>query len=528
MALRTDPESQRDWKKFFNTELKLQQEVAEKYSEVLYNNGYDGQTIRHLLSHSTHGIPSPSLTEMGIKAGHCLKMALYFVPQQNSDTFSHHHQSFKTKIPRPMLTMDVTQVDFDQFCFEWKTYRTHYNINENGVASQLFYCANDDVRRRIRIERPDFICAGTYSESQLLEILRNIVLSKISRIVHVKQFHDMYQREHEAFNEYLSRLQTKASCCNFVCESCDSTSVTERIKEQFIIGLRNEVIHREIIKTESVHPGTSLDKLLSEALTLEQSMKDQETLKRDFPKTFSLDSEEVTSEANEVQAVSKFIQQKQERCQNPCIGCGQRSHSSYERQIKCPAWGKKCFYCDKLNHFQSCCRSKRVSNNSSESKSAQMVEMTCMSAEIGPPSSSIVVQVQPRLGDKIRSSHNIADFADTGSNVCLIGPKQLDILGISSEQILPHICKVYVPGGSHLKAIGKIQATIRLGSRSTVQVLYVSKHVDRVFLSRQACIALGIVPTSFPYPPTCSPGSTSQYCDQTILHTNSFDKYLSS
>ena len=28
-----------------------------------------------------------------------------------------------------------------------------------------------------------------------------------------------------------------------------------------------------------------------------------------------------------------------------------------------------------------------------------------------------------------------------------------------------------------------------------------SKYVDRFFLSRQACIALGIVPSSFPYPP---------------------------
>ena len=126
MALRTgnEIESQRDWVKFFNTELKLEQDVANKYAEALFNEGYCGKTIGHLLSHST-GIPSPSLLQLGFKAGHCLKMAMQFNPPTDSDTDC---QTPKSKIPRPMLSLNINRVDFDQFLFEWKTYQRHYKI----------------------------------------------------------------------------------------------------------------------------------------------------------------------------------------------------------------------------------------------------------------------------------------------------------------------------------------------------------------------------------------------------------------
>jgi hypothetical protein len=340
MALRTDADikSQRDWKKFFSTELELDNEIAKKYADVLYDEGYCRETICHLFNHSTPGVPPPSLLELGIKAGHCLKMALHFTPDHNAGNSTSRSTS-KIKVPRPVLTLDVNQVDFDQFCFEWKTYRMHYNITGSDISSQLFYCGNEDVRRRIRIEEPEFITPKKYSEPELLNILKDIVLSKISRIVHIKQFHDLCQKSNEPCTDFLSRLQTKASCCGFACTSCGKSSAIERIKEQFIVGLDNEIVHRAIIKTESVEPGTSLQQLLAEAVTLEQSMKDQETLKRQPEKLFSLDSTSSCKENDEeVHALTKNY--KQSRNSRPCSGCGNLSHSSFERESKCPAWGK--------------------------------------------------------------------------------------------------------------------------------------------------------------------------------------------
>ena len=176
------------------------------------------------------------------------------------------------------------------------------------IPSHLFYCGNDDVRKRIRIECPVFTTAAHLSENDLLEILKSIVLSKVSKIVHVKQFCSFRQNRNESCSEYLARLQTKASCCGFLCTSCSEPSTNERVKEQFIIGLVNETIQTVVLKTESVNTGTSLDKLLSEALTLEQSIKDQVSLKHESPDLYSLETD-LESQQLEDGQVNKLTKQ---------------------------------------------------------------------------------------------------------------------------------------------------------------------------------------------------------------------------
>ena len=472
------------------------------YADLLVKEGYCGQTIGHVLTHSTPGIPSPTLLKLGFKAGHCIKIAMAFVPPVSSPVPESSRQILKVKIPRPTLALNIDQVDFDQFKFEWSNYRMHYNISGNDIASQLLYCGNEEVRHRIRIEKPTFITPNHHTESELLDVLKSIVLSKVSSIVHVKQFHDLYQKTGESCSEFLSRLQTKASCCSFECRSCSDSNASQRIKEQFIIGLENEKIHQEILKTESVHPGTSLQQLLAEAVTLEQSIKDQTTLRRQSDRIYSFDSNASSSkEIEEVQGIMNPYA-KQSRSSNPCAGCGSLKHGSLERQNMCPAWGKRCFNCNTMNHFQKHCRSKR-SDGTSGNQSAQMLEMgmTCLAAGVGE-SSSIIVQVQSNM---VVYNHlfkrSISAVPDTGANVCLIGPLQLKNLGIPVKSITSQEVKIKVVGGTHIVATGRFQAVITLNNRKTNQTIYFSHQVSRFYLSKPACVALGIVSTSFPHPP---------------------------
>ena len=271
MALRTEqfPESLKEWKELLS-ELGFKQETSKAYADALFNEGYSGRNVRHLCAHSP-GVPPPSFLDLGIKAGHCLTISLYFCPERSTERrTSADAQPFKNnskvKIPRPMVSLDASRVDFDQFKFEWTAYKTHYQIDEYNIASQLFYCGDEEVRRRVRLQKPCFIIPAKYSESELLAILEEVVLSKISRIVHIKQFHELKQNSNEPCNDFLSRLQLKASCCQFVCKSCDAVNTTERIKEQFIVGLENKPVQTAILKTESVTPGTSLDKLVRETV----------------------------------------------------------------------------------------------------------------------------------------------------------------------------------------------------------------------------------------------------------------------
>ena len=252
MALQgTELETIEQWTTFFVSEIKVSEELARKYATLLVDQGYCGEAMKHILTYATPGLPSPLLLDLGFKAGHALKLAMHFNTTSLTAVSGTANHVTKLNIPRPTVTLDANQTDFDQFCFEWKTYHTHYGLSQKDIALQLLYCGTEEVRRRIRIEHPSFTTSTHHSEEELLQFLKDIVLSKTSKIVHLKQFRDMHQQTHESSNEFLARLQLKASCCGFSCSHCGKDGSKERIKEQFILGLSNTSIQTAILKTVS-------------------------------------------------------------------------------------------------------------------------------------------------------------------------------------------------------------------------------------------------------------------------------------
>ncbi len=72
-------------------------------------------------------------------------------------------------------------------------------------------------------------------------------------------------------------------------------------------------------------------------------------------------------------------------------------------------------------------------------------------------------------------------MADTGCQSCLAGLNIVKKLGLS---LLPSKCNIPILG-----------ATILVSTR---QIVYIIKHTDKLFLSREACTDLGIILSQFP------------------------------
>ena len=483
MALRTgftNISEAEDWQKFFLEELKLSPELAESYSEEFASQ--TNVTGRNIVV----GLAEPGfLNQFNMSVGHQLELKTIF----SSTVKPEPHNVIErpnNKIPTPMVNMNISQMEFDQFRFEWDKYKEHYRIVHN-VATSLFFCCSEEVRQQIRIIQA--ARSLPWTEDTLMEAIWQTVLSKVSPIVHIKQFFELKQESHETVQQYLQKLQAKASCCGFHCRTCQSSSIEDRVREKFILGLRDTVVQRSALKTESITPDTPLSRLLTEATTIEQSIRDQESISAAAVERSAclLDEQSDCS----VNAVNMHKSKKF----NKCSHCGLSDHSSYERKEKCPAWGKKCNNCQILHHFKSMClKPKRRGQHSVKSiDSAEILFIGEVSS-----SNQLPVNMQPEGTQRVVQ---LDVFPDTGANICLMGQSQLKQLGVTQSSLHPCCDQIAVAGGSTIPTTGWMKIKITLREATTEATVYFSKRAKRFFLSRRCCRELNIIPLTFPYPP---------------------------
>ena len=313
--------SSKDWLQFFIIELQLSADTAQGYADEFASQNITGSNI-------VVGLAEPGfLNQFNISIGHQLELKRKF---KSSEHFI--AATPKNKVPTPMIQMDVSQAQFDQFHFEWQRYKEHYSITQN-VATSLFFCCTEEVRQQVRISQTTNNLLWT--EESMMDAIKQIVLSKVSPIVHVKQFLEIKQEGNESIQKFLQRLQAKASCCGFRCRKCHASNTEERVREKFILGLKDTMIQRSALKTESVTPDTPLSQLLTEAVTLEQSTRDQASISTSSGLDGSVFENTLTGDYVNSMRINKSNQKTR------CTHCGRNDHTSFERQEKVPRLGKK-------------------------------------------------------------------------------------------------------------------------------------------------------------------------------------------
>ena len=386
--------------------------------------------------------------------------------------------------------MESTQLQFEQFLFEWREYKKHYGLSRQQASTTLFFSCSEEIRTRIRTRQKILGLEDACDESDLLNLIKEITTSRMSPIVHIRAFLQMKQEESESCEDFKRRLELKASCCEFLCDTCQTSNIEKRVKEKFILGLKNKAIQTQVLKTESMRPGTPLNIILTEANTLEQTMLDQALISNDSPSTICKINEENKNSMDEVNAMIRRKSFPRNNVKSPkvCYGCGTNEHRFNERSTKCRAWGAKCSSCGMVGHFAKVCR-KQTSQRPNVSL-AESNELSCFF--IGEVSSlHLPVKVKP-LGSTIFVSGPIVvdAFPDTGANICLIGPHHLEMIKVSLEQLNQCSHHISVAGGSNILATGWFRVVIILGEKSSEQKVYFSAKAKRFFLSRQTCIEL--------------------------------------
>ena len=133
------------------------------------------------------------------------------------------------------------------------------------------------------------------------------------------------------------------------------------------------------------------------------------------------------------------------------------------------------------------------------------------------------------------STISVDVMADTGCQSCLAGFKLVEKLGLSSKDLIPvnmrmhssDNCDIPILGATILRLSGRDQLD---DERMTRQIAYITYSTDKLFLSREACVDLGIISAQFlvvsevpaqtdhPAPPSAN--CASSFRDPVLLDCN--------
>ena len=296
-------------------------------------------------------------------------------------------------------------------------------------------------------------------------------------------FHKRLQLEHENVETYLRELYEAA-------EDCDFTDKKERIRDQFISGIYDDELAEKLeimYLSKGDNQAFSLEKVTEHARTY-VDVKNNRRNNVDLSKT-SVDR--IQNKTNGGNQASK------------CARCGFEQHTLAS---KCPALGKTCNYCKKVNHFASVCRTKHHARSDKtlnevtqkgddyteecSSEECSSVSYLGMCKEEQDSNNATNWEAKIKVND---SRKKIIFKIDTGAEVCVMNSK--DCQKITKSCTLMKSDRKLVGASGPIKIKGMFPTTLSCKGKEYKCNMYVleDENTTTNLLSRDASVYFELV-----------------------------------
>ena len=267
------------------------------------------------------------------------------------------------KLPRPTLSEDISEGDWNYFCEQWKRYKRATNLSAEDVTDELWACLSDDLARQCFDHGANMT---TTTEKDLLALLKVYSIRSQNRLVSIVEFLNLTQRENENITKFIARVRGCAKVCNFqvkcTAAGCNTqVSYSDQLSSHVIVrGLENTDIQEKVLALAATEEkDLSLQKITEFVLAQETAVQSRKLL-------------------NEDSSVYKLSQYKKDQkadvrvLNESCSHCGEIGHgysaSAEVRKALCPAYGKSCSKCNYGNHYTSLCKKRFGKANALEAE----------------------------------------------------------------------------------------------------------------------------------------------------------------
>ncbi|XP_013172204.1 PREDICTED: uncharacterized protein K02A2.6-like [Papilio xuthus] len=306
------------------------------------------------------------------------------------------------------------------------------------------------------------LCAPMHPETKSFQVLVDLVGNhlepKRSEIAERHLFRQRRQTETESISVFLQNLKHLAKHCNF------GTMLEENIRDQFVSGLRNEVMRSRLF----AEPTLDYKKAVELALALEAAERHAEAAGGDGQVTAP-----AASGLEQAGGLHRVAAGATRPRRNVCWRCGKDEHTA----DKCSYKSFKCYKCYNIGHLAKMCKKNVYRAESGKSKLHNYID-SCDSASDASDCLHHIISVSNNGTDgpyhcslRVENIDMIFEI-DTGSRISAVSKEFYDKY-FYNLPITKHNIKLQSYTGEAIVPLGYVTVRVTSGSGTTELPLFV-------------------------------------------------------
>ena len=485
--------------------------------------------------------------------------------------YQHEKQDKGNKVEkpkRPQICANMSESEWTFFLHKWGRYVRQAQLQEQQKVDELWECLDSELQRLAFNDGLD-----DNSSESLIASIKKLAVTVLHPSVHVVNLHQMKQVEGETVKAFSAKVKGLASNCNLT-KQCSNLSCSEKVSfleetcfHVVMAGIADSDMKEKILTQAMLGIVKDLPTLLSYA-TAEESSRQKECTRElgAFHRKSAYKAKSGVKCSYCGQSLHGLDNKlRREQCKafgKKCSKCGRQNHwasvcksqkSAAIQQV--PHDNAAAEVSDEepsvSGFISSILPNYELTSPSSAEHMLQAVRSTVSSPvnsfpiphhiydanikkwikKSPKPSPTLEVSVSldreaykqlklnmPDLNKKPSAGHarNRIATVDTGAQLTVINVQELHVLGIKLNSIFPLTTSVSTVTKSSIDLLGGIFLKFSVCDpttkivRHTKQLCYVSKNVKGIYLSEEACEALGCISQNFPSVGSCNSLNVSE------------------
>ena len=414
---------------------------------------------------------------------------------------------------------------------------------------QLLECCDEQLRKDLTRNAGGSLTDKTAAEAaEVMEAIKKLAVREENTMVARVQLNNMRQDRDETIHSFGARLRGQAGVCKFLvtCPGCSAeVNYTENVLHDVLTcSLADSEIQLDLLRDRNQ------DMSLEEVF---QFIEAKEAGKRSAGRLSQSQGVDAANSQYRRAKQDEIKHRKDGDTTEPCSYCNKRGHGKSAptriRRHDCPPYGTICDKCGRQNYFASVCRSKGKptrpqkptppSGNTRETEGAVFGSL-CTATSLGNKPGKGVISLDHHLSchltdhwirqpskpqpfitltatahpeDYTALGYNpptswltpvqLSAMADTGCQSCLASIKVICRLGLRESDLIPVTMQMHAVNNNGIKILGTV--IFRFSGKSpsgqtleSQQIMYVTSDSDKLFLSQETCMALGMITKNFP------------------------------